>query len=109
MADRVPPEERPLRLNFAENSRGSTRGLQPEILEIMPKVTAIFRKVTAMEHFQPVINAGQEWHNGHKRCRCITPAMRSTIRPSFCLAGAPNHLRMRLKKPSARSPDRSIE
>jgi hypothetical protein len=57
---------RPLRLNFFENSNGKTDGLQPEIMEILPKVVAVFHEKTGNPHFNVHINAGQEWHNGHK-------------------------------------------
>ena len=57
---------RPLRLNFFRNSNGSTDGLQPEMLEIIPKVIDIFHAKTGNPQFVVHINAGQEWHHGHK-------------------------------------------
>jgi hypothetical protein len=60
------PDERPLRLNFWENSRGSERGLQPEMKAILPVVREVFRKQTGDVNWHVQINAGQEWHNGHR-------------------------------------------
>jgi hypothetical protein len=60
------PELRPVVLNWFHNSNGSTAGLQPEILEIIPKVESIFREKVGKNDFMVHINAGQEWHNGHK-------------------------------------------
>jgi hypothetical protein len=64
-----PPKDvysRPLRLNFFDNSNGKTDGLQPEIMEKLPDIIAIFHEKTGNPHFNVHINAGQEWHNGHK-------------------------------------------
>ena len=57
--------QRPIRLNFWRNSRGKTDGLQPELLAIIPIVENIYHEETGNPHLQVVINAGQEWHNGH--------------------------------------------
>lgn len=56
---------RPVRFNFGENSRGSTAGLQPELLAAIPRVEAVYREKTGNPHFKVQINAGQEWHQGH--------------------------------------------
>jgi hypothetical protein len=55
-----------VRFNFSHNSRGSQAGLAPELKAIIPKVTAVYRETTGNPHFKVEINAGQEWHNGHK-------------------------------------------
>ena len=57
----------PVRFNIGENSAGSTAGLKPELLEIVPRVEAIYREKTGNPHFKVVINAGQEWYFGHTR------------------------------------------
>jgi hypothetical protein len=55
----------PLRPNFATNSRGSTEGLHPKMQAVIPRAEAIYRAKTGDRRFKLVINAGQEWHNGH--------------------------------------------
>ena len=62
----MPPTGRPLPLNFWENSRGSMKNMQPELTRIVPIVIAAFRRITKNPGFTVVINAGQEWHNGHR-------------------------------------------
>jgi hypothetical protein len=54
------------RFNFWHNSRGSAEGLQPELVSILPTVQRVFRDKTGNPAFSVVINAGQEWHNGHR-------------------------------------------
>ena len=60
------PKHKPVVLNWFHNSNGSKEGLQPEILAIIPQVEAIFREKTGIKDFKVHINAGQEWHFGHK-------------------------------------------
>ena len=62
----MPPEGRSLPLNFWENSRGSTKNLQSELLSVIPIVQGVYRQVTKNPDFNVAINAGQEWHHGHK-------------------------------------------
>ena len=60
----VMPNE-PVRFNFAENSRGSERGLQPQIKDKLTLISDVFRQKTHNPRYTIAITAGQEWHHGH--------------------------------------------